>query len=260
MPFRPVVDGELHLGLPMTLIGVAAPTRCLTAPTQCRAVFYGSRRRQSMEWSDSWRGAFRIELRAEAIGLAWHGWPVLPGTYPAGSQSGARPGAAGSTQTVRCRCTATGRSASAPSPSRSPRGGRAVRTACSLPPGHVIDAIEVSADLGRGPPGRCAPSACRCRSSPPRTTDGCSSSSPASRCGPIWWTTTTSATTARASTSRCRRRRSSTVSCTGGSSRRSAAGNCPKSRHRAGRARRSHPDAFAVRGQRSAAGRRRAVG
>ncbi|PXY31195.1 bifunctional DNA primase/polymerase [Prauserella muralis] len=34
------------------------------------------------EWSDSWRGAFRIELRAEAIGLAWRGWPVLPGTYP----------------------------------------------------------------------------------------------------------------------------------------------------------------------------------
>ncbi|GAA5164897.1 MULTISPECIES: bifunctional DNA primase/polymerase [Amycolatopsis] len=35
------------------------------------------------DWSDSWRDAFRIELRAEAIGLAWHGWPVLPGTVPA---------------------------------------------------------------------------------------------------------------------------------------------------------------------------------
>ncbi|MGH3435752.1 MAG: bifunctional DNA primase/polymerase [Sciscionella sp.] len=35
-----------------------------------------------MDWSDSWRGAFRIELRAEAIGLASRGWPVLPGTYP----------------------------------------------------------------------------------------------------------------------------------------------------------------------------------
>jgi bifunctional DNA primase/polymerase-like protein len=38
------------------------------------------------EWSDSWRGAFRIELRAEAIGLACHGWPVLPGTFPATSE------------------------------------------------------------------------------------------------------------------------------------------------------------------------------
>ncbi|WP_197321753.1 bifunctional DNA primase/polymerase [Saccharomonospora sp. NB11] len=34
------------------------------------------------EWPDSWRAAFRIELRAEAIGLAWRGWPVVPGTYP----------------------------------------------------------------------------------------------------------------------------------------------------------------------------------
>src|SRR5918999_1558463 len=44
------------------------------------------------DWSDSWRGAFRIELRAEAVGLAWHGWPVLPGTYPAGSQWAGREG------------------------------------------------------------------------------------------------------------------------------------------------------------------------
>lgn len=34
-------------------------------------------------WPDSWRSAFRIELRAEAIGLAWRGWPVLPGATPA---------------------------------------------------------------------------------------------------------------------------------------------------------------------------------
>lgn len=35
-----------------------------------------------MDESDSWHGAFRIELRAEAISLAWRGWPVLPGTFP----------------------------------------------------------------------------------------------------------------------------------------------------------------------------------
>lgn len=34
------------------------------------------------ERPETWRGAFRIELRAEAIGLAGRGWPVLPGTYP----------------------------------------------------------------------------------------------------------------------------------------------------------------------------------
>ncbi|EHR63524.1 bifunctional DNA primase/polymerase [Saccharomonospora cyanea] len=41
------------------------------------------------EWPDSWRAAFRIELRAEAIGLAWRGWPVIPGTYPDADPTGA---------------------------------------------------------------------------------------------------------------------------------------------------------------------------
>lgn len=38
-----------------------------------------------MDWNKTWRNAFRTELRAEAIGLAYHGWPVVPGTYPEGS-------------------------------------------------------------------------------------------------------------------------------------------------------------------------------
>jgi Bifunctional DNA primase/polymerase, N-terminal len=38
-----------------------------------------------MDWTDTWRDAFRTELRAEAIGFACHGWPVVPGSYPRGS-------------------------------------------------------------------------------------------------------------------------------------------------------------------------------
>ena len=38
-----------------------------------------------MDWSDNWRGAFRVELRAQAIGFAYRRWPVLPGTYPTGT-------------------------------------------------------------------------------------------------------------------------------------------------------------------------------
>lgn len=38
-----------------------------------------------MDWTDTWRDAFRTELRAEAIGFARHGWPVVPGSYPRGS-------------------------------------------------------------------------------------------------------------------------------------------------------------------------------
>src|SRR5215217_8836941 len=32
--------------------------------------------------SQTWRGAFHVELRAEATSLASRGWPVLPGTHP----------------------------------------------------------------------------------------------------------------------------------------------------------------------------------
>jgi hypothetical protein len=45
-----------------------------------------------MDWSDNWRRAFRVELRAQAIGLAWRRWPVLPGTYPAGAKWAGREG------------------------------------------------------------------------------------------------------------------------------------------------------------------------
>ncbi len=46
-----------------------------------------------MDPMDTWRDAFRTELRAEAIGFAWHGWPVVPGTFPEGSEWVGRPGA-----------------------------------------------------------------------------------------------------------------------------------------------------------------------
>lgn len=39
------------------------------------------------EWPAYWHDAFRIELRAAAIGLAWRGWPVFPGTYPDSNRS-----------------------------------------------------------------------------------------------------------------------------------------------------------------------------
>ena len=45
-----------------------------------------------MDWSDTWRRAFRVELRAQAIHFAWRHWPVLPGTYPTGTQWAGRDG------------------------------------------------------------------------------------------------------------------------------------------------------------------------
>lgn len=99
-----------------------------------------------MDWSDSWRGAFRIELRAEAVNLAWHGWSVLPGTYPAGERWAGREGA----------------EADGPVPVhhdwQERVGTKAEQVATwwaghsysiLLATGHGVDAIEVDAELGR---------------------------------------------------------------------------------------------------------------
>lgn len=99
-----------------------------------------------MEWSDSWRGAFRVELRAQAIGLAWRGWPVLPGTYPAGSHWAGRE-----------RFENTGphpvhddwqaRVGTAPEQVATWWGGRPYSVL--LATGVILDAIEVPGRLGR---------------------------------------------------------------------------------------------------------------
>jgi len=99
-----------------------------------------------MEWPDSWRDAFRIELRAQAIALVCRGWPVMPGTYPNGSDwvGGAE----------------IGRSGPRPVPERWLDHAQAdpVETAewwnedtysLLVATGTVVDAIEVGDDVGR---------------------------------------------------------------------------------------------------------------
>ncbi|MBB5807146.1 hypothetical protein F4560_006914 [Saccharothrix ecbatanensis] len=99
-----------------------------------------------MEWSDSWRGAFRIELRAEAVNLAWHGWPVLPGTYPAGEQWAGRDGVEddGPTPVHRDWQERIGTKAE-----QVATWWTGHSYSILLATGHGVDAIEVSADLGR---------------------------------------------------------------------------------------------------------------
>jgi Bifunctional DNA primase/polymerase, N-terminal len=46
---------------------------------------YGHCDGAEMDWTDTWREAFRTELRAEAITFAEHGWPVVPGSYTRGN-------------------------------------------------------------------------------------------------------------------------------------------------------------------------------
>lgn len=99
-----------------------------------------------MDWSDSWRGAFRIELRAEAMGLAWRGWPVLPGTYPAGSQWAGKEGVQEDGPVPVHRDWAD-RIGTKPEQVAAWWTGR--RYSLLVATGYVVDAIEVPADLGR---------------------------------------------------------------------------------------------------------------
>ena len=99
-----------------------------------------------MEWSDSWRGAFRIELRAEAIGLAWRGWPVLPGTYPAGLRWEGRDGARNEGP-VPVHQDWAQRVGTDPEHVASWWSGRPYTLLVAT--GFVVDAVEVGGELGR---------------------------------------------------------------------------------------------------------------
>jgi len=97
------------------------------------------------EWSDGWRRAFRVELRAEAIGLAARGWPVLPGTYPVGDRWAGRDGTEDTgpvpVHRERPRCVGTQIEQVA-----TWWTGEPYSLLCAT--GLVLDAIEVDADLG----------------------------------------------------------------------------------------------------------------
>jgi hypothetical protein len=100
-----------------------------------------------MEWSESWRDAFRIELRAAAVGLACRGWPVLPASYP---------DSAGSWLTGPGACTDTLRPVHADWQRQGRTEPERVAAVFSAAPygllvatGEALDAVEVSDYLGR---------------------------------------------------------------------------------------------------------------
>ncbi|GAB1514928.1 bifunctional DNA primase/polymerase [Actinophytocola sp. KF-1] len=100
-----------------------------------------------MDTSDSWRRAFRVELRAQAIGLAWRGWPVLPGTYLAGSQWAGREGVE-SVGPVPVHADWQERIGTKPEQVATWWTGRPYSVL--LATGVTLDAIEVPGHLGRG--------------------------------------------------------------------------------------------------------------
>jgi hypothetical protein len=100
-----------------------------------------------MDWSDNWRRAFRVELRAQAIGLAWRRWPVLPGTYPAGAHWAGRDGVQDSGP-VPVHKDWQDRIGTQPEQVASWWAGRPY--SLLLATGITLDAIEVGSALGTG--------------------------------------------------------------------------------------------------------------
>lgn len=90
------------------------------------------------EWPDAWRGAFRIELRTEAVDLALRGWPVFPGTYPTG-------GAWGGPQPVSDEWLSGVRA----TPDKVAAAWHEEPFSVLVATGSVVDAVEVDDELGK---------------------------------------------------------------------------------------------------------------
>lgn len=105
-----------------------------------------------MDWTDTWRDAFRTELRAEAIGFACHGWPVVPGTYPAGSAWAGHPGDpqvdANGHDPVPVHRSWSGLAGAGPERVASLWSGAPFSVL--LATGLGVDALDLPAELGRG--------------------------------------------------------------------------------------------------------------
>jgi hypothetical protein len=100
-----------------------------------------------MEWSESWRDAFRIELRAEAVRLACRGWPVIPGSYP-DATGGWTSGPGHSAETLR-PVDADWQRYGVSEPERVAAVFAAAPYSLLVATGDALDAIEVADELGR---------------------------------------------------------------------------------------------------------------
>lgn len=99
-----------------------------------------------MQWWDSYRAVYGTELRAEALGLADHGWAVVPGTFPQGEGWTGRSGAsqAGPTPVLDdwgVRATTD--------PGQIAEWWTGLPYSILLPTGLTLDVVEVPATVGR---------------------------------------------------------------------------------------------------------------
>ncbi|MGH3780423.1 MAG: bifunctional DNA primase/polymerase [Pseudonocardiaceae bacterium] len=115
-----------------------------------------------MDWTETWRDAFRTELRAEAIGFARHGWPVVPGSYPRGSHWVGMPSSlrTGAGQHGAVPVHSDWRQLAGCGPERVAELWSGHPFSVLLATGMGLDALDLPAALGRATANRAA--SCRC--------------------------------------------------------------------------------------------------
>jgi Bifunctional DNA primase/polymerase, N-terminal len=99
-----------------------------------------------MAWWASYRAVYRAELKASALGMAGHGWPLLPGTY---WQSDRWTGVADAPRTGPAAVPPGGVAEATDDPAAIDAWWTERPYSVLLATGSVVDVLEVSALVGR---------------------------------------------------------------------------------------------------------------
>lgn len=101
-----------------------------------------------MSWWDNSRVGYGTQLQSAAVGLATHGWPVLPGTFWQGRGWYGRPGGEAS-QAGPLPISASGLAAASTDAARVADWWSGPPYSILVATGTVVDVIEVDATVGR---------------------------------------------------------------------------------------------------------------
>lgn len=102
-----------------------------------------------MSWWDSSRVGYGTQLQSAAVGLAAHGWPVLPGTFWQGRGWCGRPGSRDVSQTGPLPIPASGLAAATTDAARVAEWWSGPPYSILVATGTTVNVIDVDATVGR---------------------------------------------------------------------------------------------------------------
>lgn len=102
-----------------------------------------------MSWWDSSRVGYGAQLQSAAVGLAAHGWPILPGTFWQGRGWCGRPGSGEASQEGPLPISASGLAAATTDAARVTAWWSGAPYSILVATGITVDVIEVDATAGR---------------------------------------------------------------------------------------------------------------